>query len=178
MKSENLRTEANVMDIVSNEARFSTLNDAIRLADLGLKFVSTDNCTLFAPTNAAFEKLPQAVMNGLLNPTNQKYLRQIVLLHLVPVSLRVEDLKRVAAIRTVGGQELLISVSTDHQNITLGNARVLLPSDLAKNGVLYPLDEILLPAAAQRPVHRPIMDESASRSDRWKPASPIGRGAY
>lgn len=145
----NNRTEFRVMDLVCGEARFTYFNQAIKMAGLSAVFVSMDDCTVFAPTDAAFSMLPRELIRRLFQPENLEELRRVVMLHWVPFTLMTEDLSRVAALRSVDGQEIVVSVSPDRGEIKLGKAYVSETPDQALNGVVYPIDRILHSHAAE-----------------------------
>ncbi len=137
--------ETRILDLVSSESRFTKFNEAIKAAGLTERFSSPNNFTVFAPTNEAFAKLPQDKAVDLLKPENREYLKRLLLLHVVPGALMAEDLKKTDAIKTEAGQTLKVSVSQDLKEIKLADARVMLPKVEAKNGIVYPLDTVLLP---------------------------------
>lgn len=145
----NDRAEFRVMELLSGEARFTYFNQAIKMSGLGSVFLRLDDCTVFAPTDAAFSELSPGTVRNLFEPKNVEELRRLVTLHWVPFTLRTDDLSRVAALRTVDGQEIVIKVAPDRSQITLGNARVSDTPDLAMNGVVYPLDRILHGSVAE-----------------------------
>lgn len=138
-------TEPMILDLVSSESRFTKFNEAIKAAGLTEKLSSPNNFTVFAPTNEAFDKLPQDKSNALLKPENKQYLRRLLLLHVVPGTLMAEDLKKAEEIKTEGGQAFKVNVSEDLKVIQFADAKVILPKTVTGNGVLYPLDTVLLP---------------------------------
>lgn len=141
-------TETKILDLVSSETRFSKFNEAIKAAGLTERFSSPNKFTVFAPTNEAFAKLPQDKALDLLKPENREHLRRLLLLHVVPGALMAEDLQKADAIKTEAGQKFKVIVSKDLKDIKLGNAQVMLPTEEAKNGIMYPLDTLLLPMTA------------------------------
>jgi uncharacterized surface protein with fasciclin (FAS1) repeats len=140
-------TETRIMDLVSSEARFSKFNEAIKAAGLTERFSSPNNFTVFAPTNEAFDKLPKDRAVDLLKPENREYLKNLLLLHVVPGALMAEDLKKADTLKTEGGQAIKVIVSPDMKQIKLGSGEVVLPREEAKNGFVYPLDTVLWPTA-------------------------------
>jgi uncharacterized surface protein with fasciclin (FAS1) repeats len=142
------KEEKMIIDLVSAESRFTKFNEAIKAAGLTERFSSANNFTVFAPTNEAFGKLPQDKLAALLRPENNEQLRRLLLLHVVPGALMAEDLKKADAIKTEGGTAFKVDVSQDLKQIKFADAKVLLPKIEARNGVLYALDTVLVPAAA------------------------------
>jgi uncharacterized surface protein with fasciclin (FAS1) repeats len=137
-------SEKRIIDLVASESRFTKLNQAINAAGLVDRFSSQNNFTLFAPTNEAFAKL-SGDFNALLQPENREHLRKLLLLHVVPGALAVNDLKKADGFKTESGQPIKISVSQDLKEIQLTGAKVMLPMEAAKNGFIYPLDAVLQP---------------------------------
>lgn len=140
-------TQNVILDLVSSESRFTKFNEAIKVAGLTERFSSPNNFTVFAPTNEAFSKLPQDKLTDLLRPENREHLARLLLLHVVPGALMIEDLKKADAIKTEAGQPIKVTVSENLKAIKLANANVMLPKEDAKNGIIYPLDSVLLPMA-------------------------------
>ncbi len=137
--------EPMILDLVSSETRFTKFNEAIKTAGLTERFSSPNNFTVFAPTNEAFDELPQEQILALLKPANREYLRRLLLLHVVPGALPVQDLKEAKAMKTEGGQAFRLNVSEDLNEIRFADAQVIMPKIEARNGILYPLDTVLTP---------------------------------
>lgn len=135
---------AGLMDLVSKEPRFSKFNEAIATA--GLTERLSGNFTVFAPTNEAFNKLPQDKVTGLLKPENRDYLKNLLLLHLVPGTFSVDDLKKRDVLQTEAGRDIKVDVSQDSKQITIENAKLTEPRKEAENWCLYAVDALLQPA--------------------------------
>jgi uncharacterized surface protein with fasciclin (FAS1) repeats len=137
-------SDKRILDLVAAEPRFTKLHQAIKTAGLVDRFSSPDNFTVFAPTNEAFAKLSDDI-NELLKPENREQLRKLLLLHVFPNALTLNDLKKVDGFKTESGQPINVSVSEDLKEIRLAGAKVMLPLEEAKNGLIYPLDTFLQP---------------------------------
>lgn len=148
MEKTNLQDEANVLDLVTNDSRFTRFGEAIKAAGLAEKFSNAEDLTLFVPTNGAFAKLPHNKADDLMKTENRVQLQRLVLLHVYSGKLLAEDLKELNALRMEAGQEIKVSVSPDLKDISLANAKVMLPKAEAKNGVVYALDSVLQPASS------------------------------
>ena len=148
MEKTNSRGEVNVLDLVAKDSRFTRFGEAIKAAGLNEKFSNAEDLTLFVPTNGAFAKLPQDKVGDLMKAENRVQLQRLVLLHVYSGKLLAEDLKELDALKTEAGQEIKVSVSPDLKDISLANARVMLPKAEAKNGVVYALDSVLQPASS------------------------------
>ena len=146
MQKEKIGNGVGLMDLVSKEPRFSKFNEAIATAGLKEKF--SGNFTVFAPTDEAFNKLPQDKVTGLFMPENRDYLKNLLLLHVVPGTFSVDDLKKREALTTEAGREIKVNVSQDSKQIKIENASVTEPRKEAENWCLYAVDAILQPAAS------------------------------
>ena len=145
MQKEKKGNGVGLMDLVSKEPRFSKFNEAIATAGLTERF--SGNFTVFAPTDEAFNKLPQDKVTDLFKPENRDYLKNLLLLHVVPGTLRVDELKKREALKTEAGREIKVEVSQDAKQIKIENASVTEPREEAENWCLYAIDAILQPTA-------------------------------
>ncbi|HEX5885271.1 MAG TPA: fasciclin domain-containing protein [Pyrinomonadaceae bacterium] len=146
MQKERKENGVGFMDLVSKEPRFSKFNEAIATAGLTERF--SGNFTVFAPTDEAFNKLPEDKVTGLLKPENRDYLKKLILLHVVPGTFSVDDLKKRDALKTEAGRDIKVDVSQDSKQITIANAKVTEPRKEAENWCLYAVDALLQPAAS------------------------------
>lgn len=137
-----------LMDLVAKQPHLTKFNQAIKSAGLTEKFLGPANYTVFAPNDEAFNKLPQDKVNALLQPENREQLKNLVLLHVVPGSFKVDDLKKAAALKTEAGREIKVVVSQDAKEIKIGNARVMMQNEEANNWRLYVVDAVLHTAGA------------------------------
>lgn len=146
MQKNKKGNRAGFMDLVSKEPRFSKFNEAIAIAGLNEEF--SGNFTVFAPTDGAFNKLPQVKLTDLLKPENRDDLKNLLLLHVAPGTFSVDDLKKRDALKTEAGRNIKVDVSQDSQQITVENATVTEPRKEAENWCLYAVDTLLQPAAS------------------------------
>lgn len=145
MQKEEKGNGVGLMDLVSKEPRFSKFNEAIATAGLTERF--SGNFTVFAPTDEAFNKLPQDKVTDLFKPENRDYLKNLLLLHVVPGTFRVDELKKREVLKTEAGREIKVEVSQDAKQIKIENASVTEPRKEAENWCLYAVDAILQPTA-------------------------------
>lgn len=146
MQKERKGNGVGFMDLVSKEPRFSKFNEAIAIAGLTDKF--SGNFTVFAPLDGAFNKLPEDKVTDLVKPENREYLKKLLLLHVVPGTLTIDDLKKRDTLKTEAGRDIKVDVSQDLQQITIENAKVTEPRKEAENWCLYAVDSLLQPAAS------------------------------
>jgi len=135
------------MDIVhtaaSNE-QFSTLVAAIQAADLAGALSGEGPFTVFAPTNAAFEKLPDGTVESLLLPENKERLTAILTYHVVPGAIHAKDVTGTSKVKTVEGSD--VEVKRDGDAVMIENATVTTADIEASNGVIHVIDTVILPA--------------------------------
>jgi uncharacterized surface protein with fasciclin (FAS1) repeats len=99
--------------------------------------------TVFAPTDAAFAKLPPGTVQELLKPANKGRLTAILTCHVVPGEVRAADVVRVGGVTTVNGASLRIT--TSGMTVKVNNAKVTSANIDASNGVIHVVDKVPLP---------------------------------
>lgn len=135
--------ETTIAGIVSTNPNFSTLLAAVKAAGLVETLSGTGPFTVFAPTNAAFAKIPKADLDALLNDPEK--LKAVLLYHVVAGKVMAADVVKLTAAKTVNGAD--ISVQTDGSIIILNNATISRADVPASNGVIHVIDKVLLPPA-------------------------------
>lgn len=132
----------------------STLAGALQAADLSAMLSEPGNYTVFAPSNQAFEKLPQKKRDELMLPENKEMLAEVLTYHVVPGVITSDKLA--AAIKgangsytfkTVKGEELTAMMNGDQYVIKDGSgkkAQVILGNVEASNGIIYIIDTVLM----------------------------------
>ena len=133
----------------------STLVAAVKAAGLADTLAGEGPFTVFAPTNAAFEKLPAGTVETLLKPENKEQLQAVLTYHVVAAKApaaaaiqMVEDGGGSASVATVQGGELTFSLQGDSLMIedSKGNMATVVAADLMQsNGVVHVIDTVLLP---------------------------------
>jgi transforming growth factor-beta-induced protein len=122
---------------------FSTLVAALKAAGLVDTLNGAGPFTVFAPTNAAFAKLPAGTVENLLKPENKADLVKILTYHVVPAKVLAKDLVDGQAAPTVQGQTIKVGV---HSGVTLNTTTTVTATDIdAGNGVIHVIDSVLLP---------------------------------
>ena len=141
---------AHVFDIPQtaiNNGNFKTLVTALSAADLVAPLKGAGPFTVFAPTDAAFAKLPAGTIETLLKPENKARLAEILKYHVIPnVSLTSAKITRMPLafpLKTLEGRGVRLGVSNGH--VRVNNANVIIPDVLASNGVIHVIDTVLLP---------------------------------
>jgi uncharacterized surface protein with fasciclin (FAS1) repeats len=145
----------NIVQNAVNSRDHTTLVAAVQAAGLVDTLSGAGPFTVFAPTNAAFERLPAGTVANLLRPENRAMLTSVLTYHVVPGRMTAADLMR--AIRTGGGMARLTTVQgatltarMNGNNIVLTDARggtstVTQGDVMQSNGVIHVVDKVLLP---------------------------------
>lgn len=135
----------NVVQVAVGSKDHTTLVAAVKAAELVDALSNAGPFTVFAPTNAAFEKLPAGTVDGLLKPEKKDDLTDILQYH-VSVGVFKEDmLQDGQSIGQVNGDNITIS-KKDGKLIVNGTAKVIAAVP-ASNGIVYIIDAVLLPPA-------------------------------
>jgi len=123
--------------------QFTTLAAALKAAGLVDTLKGAGPFTVFAPTDAAFAKLPKGTVEELLKPENKAKLTAILTYHVVPGAVKAEQVTKLDEAKTVNGA--MVKVSTDHGKVMINNANVVKADIPASNGVIHVIDTVILP---------------------------------
>lgn len=144
-----------VVAVAMDSEAHTTLVTAVKAADLAATLQGEGPFTVFAPTNAAFDALPDGTVETLLEPANKAQLQGILTYHVVPAKLMAKDVLQAvkdsggtASVETVAGGSLQVSLDGETVVITdaQGNTAKVTATDLkAKNGVVHVIDTVLMP---------------------------------
>ena len=140
----------NIVENAVNSKDHTTLVAAVKAAGLVDTLQSKGPFTVFAPTNAAFGKLPAGTVDTLVKPENKATLTKILTYHVVPGKLAAADLKDGMKLKTAEGEEL--SVKLDGSKVWIvdakgGTAMVTISNVNQSNGVIHVVDTVLMPAS-------------------------------
>ena len=122
---------------------FSTLATALTAAGLLETLKGDGPFTVFAPTDAAFAKVPRQTLDELLQPENKKRLAAILAYHVVPGKVSSNEVIANSSAITLLGQKINIS---SKDGVKINEARVLITDVEATNGVIHIIDGVLMPA--------------------------------
>ncbi|WP_395672328.1 fasciclin domain-containing protein [Inquilinus sp.] len=144
-----------IVENAVNSKDHTTLVAAVKAAGLVDTLNSAGPFTVFAPTNAAFAKLPAGTVDTLVKPENKAMLTTILTYHVVPGRLTAAELTKAvkaghgkAMLKTVQGEDL--TVEWKHERFEVvdakgGTAWVTIPDVLQSNGVIHVVDTVLMP---------------------------------
>ena len=131
-----------VVAIAAGNPDFSTLVAAVKAADLAETLSGAGPFTVFAPTNAAFDKLPKGTVEDLLKPENKAKLAAILTYHVVAGKVLAADVKT-GMVKTVQGTDLDVKVTS--AGVTVNDAKVVKTDIVGSNGVIHVIDTVVLP---------------------------------
>jgi uncharacterized surface protein with fasciclin (FAS1) repeats len=131
-----------VIDVALSSPDHTTLVAAVKAAGLVETLSGKGPFTIFAPTNAAFAKLPPGTVESLLKPENKDKLVSVLTYHVVPAKVLAADVKTMAA-PTVNGKTLAVKV--EGGKVMVNNATVTAVDLVADNGVIHVIDTVVLP---------------------------------
>ena len=144
-----------IVENASAAPNLTTLVAAVKAAGLVDTLASPGPFTVFAPTNAAFEKLPTGTVENLVKPDNKGTLTKILTYHVVAGTLTSKDI--VAAIKAGGGMATLTTVAGEPITARLSGSNVVITDSkggqsivstvdvMQSNGVVHVIDSVLLP---------------------------------
>jgi uncharacterized surface protein with fasciclin (FAS1) repeats len=123
--------------------QFSTLLSLVKKAGLAGTLSQPGAYTVFAPTNAAFAKVPKATLNALAK--NPAQLKRVLLYHVVAGKVTAAKVVKLRSAKTLAGPAVQIRVMG--KTVRINTARVTKADVMASNGVVHVLDRVLLPPA-------------------------------
>ena len=132
-----------VVDIAVGNPDFSTLVAALKAAGLVDTLSGAGPFTVFAPTNAAFAKLPAGTVDNLLKPENKAQLTAILTYHVVAGKVLAADVVKLTSAKTVQGGEVAISVNGGA--VKVDDANVVATDIAGSNGVIHVIDSVIMP---------------------------------
>ena len=131
-----------IVDTAVAAGSFKTLAAALDAAGLVATLKGPGPFTVFAPTDAAFAKLPAGTLDNLLKPENKAKLA-ILTYHVVPGKVMAADVVKLTSAKTVQGQSVKIAVTGG--KVSVDGANVTSTDIAASNGVIHVIDAVILP---------------------------------
>lgn len=136
-------TQSTLVTLLEKNGSFKTLAKAVEAAGLTKTLQGKGPFTIFAPTDAAFAKLPADALKDLLKPENKEVLVKILTYHVVPGKVLSTDLKSGEVKSVEGG---IINVKVDPATgVTVNDAKVTQADIQGSNGVVHAIDDVILP---------------------------------
>ncbi len=134
-----------IVDTAVAAGSFNTLAKALTAAGLVETLKGKGPFTVFAPTDAAFAKLPAGTLESLLKPENKSKLAAILTYHVVSGEVMAAQVVNLKTAKTVNGDAVKISAMGGA--VMINGAHVTTADVKASNGVIHVIDTVLLPAA-------------------------------
>ena len=136
-------SDKDIVDTAAGAGQFTTLVTAVTEAGLVETLKGDGPFTVFAPTDAAFAKLPAGTVESLLKPENKEKLTEILTYHVISGKIESADIAgKTTTVGTVEGSSLSID-ATD--GVMVNDAKVIKPDVSASNGVIHVIDGVLMP---------------------------------
>jgi uncharacterized surface protein with fasciclin (FAS1) repeats len=129
-----------IVDVAASNPQFTTLVKAVKAAGLVDTLKSSGPFTVFAPTDAAFAKLPAGTLDKLI--ANPDQLRAVLTYHVVPAAVKAADVKP-GAVKTANGQSFNVAMKSG--TVMVDAAKVVATDVMASNGVIHVIDTVILP---------------------------------
>lgn len=133
-----------IADIAAGSNQFDTLTSLLVKADLVETLDGKGKFTVFAPTDAAFAKVPKETLDALGSDPAQ--LKAVLLYHVAGKRLPARKVVKRSSIRTLNGASVKVRVTK--KGVRINDARVIKADVRAKNGVIHAIDQVLLPPAS------------------------------
>jgi uncharacterized surface protein with fasciclin (FAS1) repeats len=135
--------QTNLIDTVAAQGTLNTFSKAIAAAGLDSILAGPGPFTVFAPSDAAFEKLPAGQLDGWLKPENKDQLISVLKYHVSPGRTTGQDVGKLTETKTVNGQVAHIKRAGD--GIMIDRATITTRDLGSSNGVIHVIDQVLAP---------------------------------
>ncbi len=139
----------NIVEVAKGAGTFGTLLAAAQAAGLAGALADGKNLTVFAPTDAAFDALPEGTVETLLKPENKDQLVAVLTYHVLPCELASNMLPgRTIHVKTIksGGDKTLAVTKSRGGAVTVDGANVVAADIAADNGIIHVIDKVMLPS--------------------------------
>ena len=144
MESHDKHEKKDIVDTAASNEDFSTLVAAVKAAGLVDALKAEGPYTVFAPTNAAFDALPEGTLDTLLMEENVGQLQAILKLHVVSGKIKSKDIADgTTEVETLAGDTIEVTKGAD--GVTAGGADVVKADIYTSNGVIHVIDSVILP---------------------------------
>jgi uncharacterized surface protein with fasciclin (FAS1) repeats len=136
------KPQKNIVETAVAAGKFKTLASLLKQAGLAQTLSAKGRFTVFAPTDAAFAKVPKSTLNALA--ADPAKLRAVLLYHVAKGNLTAKRVVKRKSIKTLNGQRVPVKVR--HGKVYVGGARVTMPDVRASNGVIHVINRVLIPS--------------------------------
>ena len=133
----------NLVDTAAANGSFHTLGKALEAAELTGVLSGSGPYTFFAPTDAAFEKLPKGTLENWLKPENKAELVSVLRYHVLPGRTSAIEVEKLTAPKMMQGQSA--TVKKDGDTLSIGGANITQRDIASSNGVIHAIDTVIVP---------------------------------
>ncbi len=140
------KAQKNIVEIAVGAGQFSTLVTAVKAAGLVDTLQGEGPFTVFAPTDKAFQALPDGALQNLI--ANKDQLKKVLLYHVVPGRVTSQQVVKLDSAKTAAG--LTLPIRVEGGKVMIGNAQVVKADIAASNGVIHVINKVLLPPAGEK----------------------------
>ena len=131
----------NLVETAASKPRFSTLVSLVKKAGLVGVLSGKTNYTVFAPTNAAFKKVPSETLDELAK--NKSMLKSVLLYHVLPGKVPASKVSKTKSAKTAEGSKVTFSVRGD--SAFVNEAKIIKTDVRCSNGIIHAINGVLLP---------------------------------
>ncbi len=142
--AESAASKKTIAALAAETPQLSTLLSLVEKAGLADELSGKTQLTVFAPTNAAFDKVPKATLNSLAK--NPAALKRVLLYHVVAGKVTAAKVVKLRSAKTLAGPTVKIRVTG--KTVRINSAKVAKADVMASNGVVHLIDRVLIPPAA------------------------------
>lgn len=133
----------NIVDTAAANGSFHTLGKALEAADLTNVLKGSGPYTVFAPTDAAFEKLPKDTLSNWLKPENKAELISVLKYHVLPGRASAVEVEKLTAPKMMQGQTA--AITKDGDKLRIGGATITKSDITSSNGIIHAIDTVNVP---------------------------------
>lgn len=133
----------NLLDTAAADGKYVTFGKAVEKAALGETLRGPGPFTVFAPTDAAFEKLPPGQLENLFKPENKADLVSLVNFHVIKGSKKAADIGKWESAKMINGQSAPVKLADG--KISIGGAHVVAADIATSNGIIHGIDKVNVP---------------------------------
>ncbi|MGO4704085.1 fasciclin domain-containing protein [Dyella sp. 2RAB6] len=133
----------NIVETAAANGSFHTLGKALEAADLMPILQDSGPYTFFAPTDAAFEKLPSGTLDNWLKPENKAELISVLKYHVMPGRASFAEVEKLSSPKMMQGQTA--SITKDGGNLRIGSATITGRDITSSNGIIHAIDAVNVP---------------------------------
>jgi uncharacterized surface protein with fasciclin (FAS1) repeats len=142
--------ERDIVDAAAADPQLSTLVKALQASDIASVLKDAGPYTLFAPSNAAFEKLPAGTLDELLKPEKRTELNKILSYHMIANGVKAEEVVKLNGQEVESNMGGRIPILVESETVMVGKekAKVIKADIEAVNGIIHVIDTVIMPPSA------------------------------